>query len=109
MLVLLTWSTQYRPLPVWDSPPRFGVLPVTAPGWLYVLLVVVSGVLVGAGVLIVALIGFAGFPLHNAIWSGVTLNAVLGIVLILGGSLLLRSLTRQTLSRQPVDSGATVA
>ena len=108
-LVLLTWSTQYRPLPVWDSPPRFGVLPVRAPGWLYVLLVVASGVLVGAGVLIVALIGFAGFPLHNAVWSGITLNAVLGIVLILGGSLLLRSLTRQPLSRQPVDSPATVA
>lgn len=109
LLVLLTWSTQYRPLPIWDTPARHGVLPARAPGWLYVLLVVVSGVLVGAGILIVALIGFAGFPLHNAVWSGITLNAVLGIVLLVGGSLLLRSLTRQPLSRQPVDSTAGVA
>lgn len=99
VLVLLTWPTQYRPLPVWDTPPRVGILPVTAPGWLYVLLVVVAGVLVGAGVLIVALIGFAGFPVHNAVWSGITLNAVLGMTLLLGGSLLLRSLARQPLSR----------
>jgi len=104
VLVLLTWSTQYRPLPIWDTPPRRSVLPARAPGWLYVALVVVSGVMVGFGILIVALIGFAGFPLHNAEWAGLTLNALLGIVLLLGGSLLMRSLTRQTSSRQPVDS-----
>lgn len=103
VLVLLTWSTQYRPLPIWDTPPRLGILPARAPGWIYVLLVVVSGVMVGFGILVVALIGFAGFPLHNAEWGGLTLNAVVGIVLLLGGSLLMRSLTRQPLSRQPVD------
>ncbi len=95
ILVLLTWSTQYRPLPLWDTPPKHSLLPASAPGWLYVLLVVVSGVMVGAGILVVALIGFAGFPLHNAEWSGVTLNAVVGIVLLLGGSLMMRALTRQ--------------
>ncbi len=108
VLVLLTWSTQYRPLPVWDSPPRFGLLPVRAPGWLYVLLVVVSGVMVGSGILVVALIGFAGFPLHNAQWSGVTLNALVGIVLLIGGSFVMRALTRQPLSRQPVDRPGSV-
>lgn len=97
-LVLLTWPTQYRPLPVWDSPPRFGVLPSSAPGWLYVTLVVVSGVMVGFGILVVALIGFVGFPLHNSSWAGLTLNAAAGIGLLLGGSLLMRSLTRQPLS-----------
>jgi hypothetical protein len=98
VLVLLTWSTQYRPLPVWDTPPRWSVLPLRAPGWLYVTLVVVSGVMVGFGILVVALIGFAGFPLHNAEWAGLTLNALVGIVLLLGGSLLMRSLTRQPLA-----------
>jgi hypothetical protein len=102
ILVLLTWSTQYRPLPLWDSPPRFSVLPARAPGWLYVLVVVLSGVMVGAGILVVALIGFVGFPLHNSEWSGITLNATIGLSLLLGGSLLLRSLTRQTLSTQPI-------
>ena len=97
MLVLLTWPTQYRPLPLWDAPARHGVLPLRAPGWLYVLLVVVAGVMVGAGILVVALIGFAGFPVHNAEWSGITLNALAGIGLLLGGSLLLRSLARQPL------------
>lgn len=102
VLVLLTWSTQYRPLPLWDAPPRMSLLPRTAPGWLYVTLVVVSGVMVGFGILVVALIGFAGFPLHNAQWAGMTLNAAVGIGLLLGGSLAMRSLTRQplgTLSR----------
>lgn len=96
-LVLLTWATQFRPLPLWDAAPRHGLLPVTAPGWLYVTLVVVSGVLVGAGILVVALIGFAGFPLHNAQWSGITLNALVGIVMLLGGSLMMRALARQPL------------
>ena len=97
ILVLLTWSTQYRPLPVWDSPPRHSLLPGSAPGWLYVALVVVSGVMVGFGILVVALIGFAGFPTSNAEWAGMTLNATVGIVLLLGGSALMRSLTRQEL------------
>lgn len=97
ILVLLTWSTQYRPLPIWDSPPRFSLLPSSAPGWLYVTLVVVSGVMVGFGILVLALIGFAGFPTSNAEWAGMTLNATVGIVLLLGGSLTLRSLTRQPL------------
>ena len=52
--------------------------PFACSGWVYVLLVVVSGVLVGAGILVLSLIGFAGFPLHNAEWSGVTLNALVG-------------------------------
>jgi hypothetical protein len=82
---------------VWDTPARHGLLPVRAPGWLYVLLVVIAGVLVGAGILVVALIGFVGFPLHNAEWSGITLNALAGIVLLLVGSLLLRALARQPL------------
>lgn len=102
ILVLLTWSTQYRPLPGWDSPPRFSVLPARASGWLYVVVVVMSGVMVGAGILVVALIGFVGFPLHNSQWSGITLNATIGLSLLLGGAFLLRSLTRQTLSRQPI-------
>ena len=97
LLVLLTWGTQYRPLPLWDTPARRGLLPARAPGWLYVVLVVVAGVMVGAGILVVALIGFAGFPLHNAEWSGITLNALAGIALLLGGSLVLRSLARQPL------------
>lgn len=99
-VVLLTWSTQYRPLPVWDTPPQHSLLPARAPGWVYVLFVVVSGVLVGAGILVLSLIGFEGFPLHNAKWSGVTLNALVGIALLLGGSLAMRLLACQG----PVDS-----
>jgi len=94
-LVLLTWPTQYRPLPVWDTPARRSLLPAQAPGRLYVLLVVVSGLLVGAGILVLSLIGFAGFPLHNATWSGVTLNGVVGVALLLGGSMLMRSMAGQ--------------
>ena len=33
LLVLLTWGTQYRPLPLWDTPARRGLLPARAPGW----------------------------------------------------------------------------
>ena len=109
VLVLLTWPTQYRPLPIWDAPARHGVLPLRAPGWLYVLLVVVAGVMVGAGILVVALIGFAGFPVHNAEWSGITLNALAGIALLLGGSLLLRSLARQPLPVAATDSAVAPA
>lgn len=95
VLVLLTWSTQYRPLPLWDTPARRSLLPARAPGWMYVLLVVVSGVLVGAGILVLSLIGFEGFPLHNAEWSGITLNALVGLTLMLGGALTLRALAGQ--------------
>jgi Acyltransferase family len=95
VLVLLTWSTQYRPLPLWDRAPRHPLLPARAPGWTYVLFVVVSGVLVGAGILVVSLIGFAGFPLHNAEWSGITMNALLGVTLLLAGSLTMRALSCQ--------------
>ena len=95
VLVLLTWSTQYRPLPLWDSPARHSPLPAGTPGWIYVLLVVVSGVLVGAGILVMSLIGFEGFPLHNAEWSGITLNALVGATLLLGGSLTMRVLACQ--------------
>ena len=97
VLVLLTWSTEYRHLPIWDTPPKRGVLPLGAPGWMYVALVVVSGVMVGMGVLVVSLIGFAGFPLHNAEWAGITLNSAVALVVLLAGAALMRSLTRQPL------------
>jgi hypothetical protein len=98
VLVGALWSTEYRHLPIWDDPPRHGLLPRWAPGWLYVALVVVSGVMVGMGVLVVALIGFNGFPLHNADWSGLTLNAGVAMLVLLAGAAVMRALTRQPLA-----------
>ena len=105
VLVLLTWSTEYRHLPIWDSPPRHGILPRNAPGWAYVSLVVVSGVMVGMGVLVVSLIGFAGFPLNNAEWGGMWLNSAVALAVLLLGAAIMRSLTRQPLESSP-DRGA---
>ena len=66
--------------------------PAGAPEWVSVVLVAVSGVLVGVGILVLSLIGFEGFPLHNAEWAGVTLNALVGLVLLVVGSLSMRAL-----------------
>lgn len=101
VLVLLTWSTEYRPLPIWDRPAHWGLLPVGLPGWTYVVRVVVSGVLVGLGVLAVALGGFAGFPgqVHDVV--GVQINTGTAMVVLLVGALWMRSLTRQPAPVRP--------
>jgi hypothetical protein len=106
VLVLLTWPTEYRKLPWWDTPPSRGILPLRAPGWTYVTLVVVSGVMVGLGVLTVSLIGFNGFPLNNAEWAGLTLNAGVAMIVLLVGAAIMRSLTRQPPPVPSVGPGA---
>jgi hypothetical protein len=103
VLVLLTWSTEFRHLPVWDDPPRGGVLPLDAPGWLYVTCVVISGTLVGLGLLVVALAGFAGFPYSGAEYGGVKLNAGIAMLVMLAGAMTMRSLTRQPLVPSAAD------
>jgi hypothetical protein len=95
VLVLVTWSTEYRSLPVWDSPARHGLLPTDLPGWTYVLRVVVSGVMIGLGVLAVALGGFAGFPTATHDVAGVSISTGAAMAVLLVGALWMRSLTRQ--------------
>jgi hypothetical protein len=108
-LVLVTWSTEYRPLPVWDSPARWGLLPTDLPGWTYVLRVVVSGVLVGLGVLAVALGGFAGFPTATHDVAGIPVSSGAAMLVLLGGALWMRSLTRQPGGRAESRSRPRVA
>lgn len=60
-------------------------------------MVVVSGSLVGLGLLVVALSGFAGFPYTSAEFGGVTLNAGIAMLVMLGAAMVIRSLTRQPL------------
>ena len=103
VLVLLTWGTEYRHLPVWDSPPRHRLLPAGAPDWAYVAGVVVGGAMTGFGVLVVALVGFAGFPANNAEWGGVRFNAGVALAAMLVGTAILRALSVQPV--QPVRRG----
>ena len=86
--VLVFWSTEFRPLPWWDSPPRIGL---TGSGPVPRAVVTALGTLVlGVAFLIFAIVGLRGFPTQTRYWSGVPVNALWGMVGVLAGSLLLR-------------------
>jgi hypothetical protein len=95
ILVLLTWSTEYRPLPLWDAPARHGIIPLSAPGWVFVAAVVVGSLMISVTTLAISLIGFAGFPTRSVEWNGISLNTAVLLAVLLLGALLLRSTTRQ--------------
>lgn len=86
--VLVFWSTEYRPLPWWDSSPRIGL---TGAGPVPRAVVTALGTLVlGVAFIIFAIVGLRGFPTETRYWSGVPVNALWGLIGVLLGSVLLR-------------------
>ncbi len=86
--VTVFWSTEFRPLPWWDSMPRLG-LTGSGPGPRAV--VTALGTLVlGVSFLVFAIVGLRGFPTETRYWSGVPVNALWGLIGVVLGSVLLR-------------------
>ena len=90
ILVLLIWPMEHARLPVWDSRRRVA-LPMAAPAWVAPPLTVLSCVLVGCATLVLAIIGFAGFPLKWIPWYGLELNSLAACLAILLGCLGVRA------------------
>lgn len=88
VFVLVFWSTEYRPLPWWDSSPRIGLVRSgPAPR---AVLTAVGTLVLGVSFLIFAIVGLRGFPTETRYWSGVPVNALWGLVGVVVGSVLLR-------------------
>ena len=89
MLVAVFWRVELLRLPWWDSP-----VPAQGPiaNWLRILLTTVAVAALTFGVLVLGVVGFAGFPLAVSTWAGVPLNSGASLLLCAGGILTLRFL-----------------
>lgn len=90
--VSVLWSTEYRPLPWWDSPVRLSVF---GAGALPRNIIVAVGVIVlWLAFMILAIVGLRGFPTETRYWSGIPVNALWGVVGVFVGSAIVRLTSR---------------
>ncbi|MCH9679598.1 MAG: hypothetical protein K0U35_08690, partial [Actinomycetia bacterium] len=90
--VSVLWSTEYRPLPWWDSPVRLSVF---GAGALPRNIIVAVGVIVlWLAFMILAIVGLRGFPTETRYWSGIPVNALWGVAGVFVGSAVVRLTSR---------------
>jgi len=89
-LVLLLWPVEHARLPVWDGPRRVA-FPDQAPSWVVNPVTVIGSVTMGCATLVLAIIGFAGFPTKWIPWFSLELNSAVACLGILLGAAAVRS------------------
>jgi len=88
-LVLLLWPLEHARLPIWDGPRRLALrdpsrAPAAGP------LTVMGSILMGCATLVLAIIGFAGFPGKWIPWFGLDLNSLTACLVLLFGATVVR-------------------
>ena len=89
-LVLLVWPLEHARLPLWDGRRQFA-LPAHTPQGITRAVTALGSVTMGCATLVLAIIGYAGFPFAWISWYGLYLNAAVATGAIIAGAWVVRS------------------